>query len=786
MKRFFLFIIGICLICIAFAQEGKEIQLYRQAEESYKIGHFDEAVKLLLDNIDTFSGRTKETVFRLLALCYLEEDKNIEAEKYVTMLLKNNPYYTVSISDPLRFVDMIERMKKGKVTITTASQQAETLDEAPVAVTLITEEMISAIGARTLKDVLIAYVPGVTSVESPNEVNVAMHGVYSAGQEKILIMLNGQRMNARSTNKAAPDYSISLEKIKQIEVLRGPASSLYGNVALMAVVNMITKEGKDVDGANCSISFGNFGQKKANLLVGKRFMDTDFMAWASFYTSKGQKRFVPKEFAVGANPHDGYAWTEAYNHLPSYDFGFTFKRNQLTLNFNQRYGKKVPTFADIHTSMGALYDYEKYKLFNGEGPGHGMSFTHAGISYSNQIKDLTIDVNTYFDLNKSSLYSLIGDEESGTTDSIQRYSFFQIMNWSEFSIGGNLLVNYNYPQLKRFGKGNILAGIQVEYMKLYGSEGLVGHNYTDVFNYWPTPPVQLGSESTYSPFFQLKHSISEQWIINAGVRYDIKRRANKKLVTSLSPRVSLIYLPSPKIDMKLNYARSFVDAPYFYRFNQSPSYKGPEDMRPEYMEAIQGSISYQPISSVNLNSVLFYNNLSGLIYRDQSATGNDPRYINAGSLQLVGWENSVQYQIPRLMCNFNMTYQRALSGENYSVSGYQIHNIPNWFMNIVLNANLFKQSTHEFWLYTNGKFTGKQLSPIDKVIIGGNLVEDWHNELPANFIMNAGVKYCFKNIEFSLSCYNLWNKTYYQGGSTPIPYIQQGFSFIGTLKYNIK
>ena len=308
-----LFIFFLLMSSVVRAQEESDLlQVYMQAESEYDIGHFDASIRLLNENMDSFNKALKVSAYRLMSLCYLGKDEQAEAERFATALLKEDPYYNVTIHDPLRFSDLIGRLKKGeKTTITTASQQAESVEEAPVPVTLITEEMIKAIGARNLKDVLMAYVPGVTSVESPNEVNVAMHGVYSAGQEKILIMLNGQRMNARVTNKAAPDYSISLEKIKRIEVLRGPASSLYGNVALTAVVNLITKDGLDVNGVDVSVGFGTFGQKKGSILFGKRFMDMDFMAWGSIYASDGQKRFVPAQEAIGTNPHDGYAWVEA-------------------------------------------------------------------------------------------------------------------------------------------------------------------------------------------------------------------------------------------------------------------------------------------------------------------------------------------------------------------------------------------------------------------------------------------------------------------------------------------
>ena len=782
-----LFIFFLLMSSVVRAQEESDLlQVYMQAESEYDIGHFDASIRLLNENMDSFNKALKVSAYRLMSLCYLGKDEQAEAERFATALLKEDPYYNVTIHDPLRFSDLIGRLKKGeKTTITTASQQAESVEEAPVPVTLITEEMIKAIGARNLKDVLMAYVPGVTSVESPNEMNVAMHGVYSAGQEKILIMLNGQRMNARVTNKAAPDYSISLEKIKRIEVLRGPASSPYGNVALTAVVNLITKDGLDVNGVDVSVGFGTFGQKKGSILFGKRFMDMDFMAWGSIYASDGQKRFVPAQEAIGTNPHDGYAWVEAYNRLPSYDFGFNFKWWKLALIFNQRYGKKVPVYADVYSSMGALYDYDEYRVINADGPGHGMSFTHAGLSYSDELGSWNIGITAYFDLNKSSQYSIIGDGVEGTAvgDSVKNYSPFQVMNWSEYSVGGLALANYNYSKLGRLGKGNILLGMQMEYMHLYGAEGLIGDNFTDITMHWPTNPVQLGSESMYSPLIQLKHYFNDKWVLNAGARYDIKKRVNGDVKTSLSPRISLIYMPNDKMSIKLNYGRSFVDAPYFYRYNQSPSYKGPEDMAPEDMEAIQASFDYQPIQGLSYNTVVFYNNLTGLIYRDQTAEGNEPRYINAGKLRTIGWENSLQYRQSRWMANFNLTYQSALEGENYNLSGRRIYNVPNWFMNMTLNGHIIKRTNHNLEAYATGRLTGKQLSPIDHVLIGGHTVVDMDNQLPAVFTMNAGVRYRYRNVELGLATYNLFNKTYYQGGSTFVPYIQQGFSLLGTIRY---
>ena len=65
--------------------------------------------------------------------------------------------------------------------------------------------------------------PGLNIIDCNDDINIAMRGIYSSTQEKILIMLNGHRLNSYATNTAAPDFSISLENVKQIEVLRGPA-----------------------------------------------------------------------------------------------------------------------------------------------------------------------------------------------------------------------------------------------------------------------------------------------------------------------------------------------------------------------------------------------------------------------------------------------------------------------------------------------------------------------------------------------------------------------------------
>ena len=281
-KSIYLFLFILCA-CVANAQDDSKMrQLYAQAESDYQIGRIDQARDALLQNLSSFSGNLRQNALHLIALSYLARFDIQQTEQYASLMLEENPYYSPSTADPAEFVDIVNNIKAGMTaTITTASSQAESLAEVPVPTTLITTEMIQNSGARNLREVLAAYVPGMNIIDCNDDINIAMRGIYSNGQEKILIMLNGHRLNNFATNSASPDFSMSLEKVKQIEVLRGPASSLYGGVALTAVVNIITKQGGDVDGLQAKVAAGNYGQIKADAVFGKRYFDIDLILWGS-------------------------------------------------------------------------------------------------------------------------------------------------------------------------------------------------------------------------------------------------------------------------------------------------------------------------------------------------------------------------------------------------------------------------------------------------------------------------------------------------------------------------
>ena len=97
--------------------------------------------------------------------------------------------------------------------------------------------MIKASGrAYVVQDVLAIYVPCLSDRDT--EPNMAMHGVYSNSGDRFWLCPTWSSAEQWNNEcRRLPDYRNSLEKVKQIGVLRGSGISLHGNVAPTAVVN---------------------------------------------------------------------------------------------------------------------------------------------------------------------------------------------------------------------------------------------------------------------------------------------------------------------------------------------------------------------------------------------------------------------------------------------------------------------------------------------------------------------------------------------------------------------
>ena len=800
--------------------------IYDEAERNYSIGRLDEARQSLKEHLAEFPISLRTSAYRILSLCCIGQDDDMEAEYYARQLLDENPYYSTTLSDPQRFIDMIENIKSGLIaTITTASSKAENLNEVPVPTTLITEEMIRNSCARNLQEVLATYVPGMNIVDCNDDINIAMRGIYSNGQEKILIMLNGHRLNSFATNIAAPDFSISLDKIRQIEVLRGPASSLYGGVALTAVVNVITKQGADVDGVEAHFGMGNYGQVKGSMMFGKHYFDLDMLVWGSLYKAKGESVYMPLE-DTGMKLRGGDITIGGIGKKPSYDIGLQMKYKNLQFLYNTQFSQVISPLTMTYTF--APYDLEKYYTFSGLSPSFATYSHHANLSYGQQLGNVFLRGAVTYDNSDLTHYQVLNDPETSVlldvlpiseaikkridgSSGISRY-----INGIEHTVGGKLQGEWSYIN-KGNHQGLLTFGAEYSYFQLDDVEYIYGYNYDQLI---PTSESVIsqgkGHESNMNGFLQLKH----QWkafILNAGLRFDYKSRYDDTHIREFSPRLALIYL-QPKWNVKLSYSKSFIDAPYLYRkTNFIVGYiLGADDdsdiLNPETLHSYQltfGATQWLPGLNFEING--FYNRARDLIYQYVA------EHYNTGNYNTYGIEFSASYQQRRFSTHLTATWQDVSRAElfnlnfGYSLStpGFATNAVVAWqatknlklrtHVDFMSRQHVFYIDIHKYGLFRNLNTMVQKLRAeyeanptpenLESLQTFEQLMQDAQNETPVfkeidpRILFDLGATYQWRNLTVDLDIKNLFNKSYYQSGVSTGLIPQRGRWFLVTLGY---
>ena len=645
-----------------------------------------------------------------------------------------------------------------ELTVFSASKQKESINEVPVPVTVITAQMIERGGFQTLQDLLRTFVPGMTHSQDHNDSNVAMRGIYGSVQQKILVLFDGHRLNSRAYSEANPWHAISLDRLKQIEVLRGPASSLFGNVALTAVINLVPKEGSSIDGGMVSMTQGEYGLKALSGLIGKGEQDDfDLLIWSSVFESQGQRRPIAAADDYSENPRDGHAYIGAFRDPMSFDTGVKYKTNDFEVFLNARQGHYNEPFAGGGALTGQVYNYDDYDKLLGQGPGLTSSSGHIGITLKQDLSD-SLKLNTLLYSDYSAIKgTIVTNPETKAAASAQ---------WNDFDYG--ILSQIT----KSTGSGSIIAGIQAEQMTLNDSA-----LFTAAAGEWSgiltADLIENGSESIYSGFVQVKHRF-DHIIVNGGVRYDVKDRHRGEHKSATSPRLALIYLKDKTFDAKLSFARSFVDSPYWYRYNSLGSYQGSSGLKPEILEAIQASVGFHSKDgSLSNRLTLFSQELEDFLFRVPNPVDDEPRYISAGLLKSWGAEYEFSLTAESVQTQFNLAYHIAASAADYPVTDDQIHNIPTLTANLINNVQPLDSKNYN--LHATVNYIGEQLSPLSTVK-GDTAVNEPDNTVAATTLLHLGARAdnIWKTVFLDLRLWNALDQEYYQGGSVKHPYPQAG------------
>lgn len=171
------------------------------------------------------------------------------------------PQQSASLKRELESADVgdIDLMDLLSIDVSTATKTSESLEEAPAIITAITADEISRWGYQSVGEVL-QHITGFYLIDDHITPNAAVRGVtggLGAESSVIKVMIDGRSVAFRTTSGNWLGVElIPLSAIKQIEVIRGPASALYGADAFLGVVNIITLSPVDVPTIDARVTGG--------------------------------------------------------------------------------------------------------------------------------------------------------------------------------------------------------------------------------------------------------------------------------------------------------------------------------------------------------------------------------------------------------------------------------------------------------------------------------------------------------------------------------------------------
>ncbi len=179
--------------------------------------------------------------------------------------------------------------------VSTAAKYDQTVRQVAGSITIVTAEDIRRFGYRTLDEILQSAAGFyLTYNREYDYIGVRGFGRSNDHNNRILLLLDGHTSNEGLTGSSqfGAAMVLDLDLIKRVEIIRGPASALYGTGALFAVVNVITLTGREA-GTHADVSAGTAGFRAASLTAGGNVGRAAFTLSGTWDERDGKDLFFP-------------------------------------------------------------------------------------------------------------------------------------------------------------------------------------------------------------------------------------------------------------------------------------------------------------------------------------------------------------------------------------------------------------------------------------------------------------------------------------------------------------
>ncbi|MBF0224605.1 MAG: TonB-dependent receptor [Desulfobacterales bacterium] len=710
--------------------------------------------------------------------------------------------------------------------ISIASKIRQPSNEAPSIVSVITDREIKNMGAKNLEDILktIAGFDIYPYAWEPSPI-VGVRGLFSNTNEVVRLLVNGHPLGNSWQGAMGFWEGFPVVFIKRIEVIRGPGSALYGNSAMIGVINIITKDGKDK--SSLSAAYGKFDTYRADGQAAYTIKDADIYVGADFYSSNGDARFVESDYATAifgpkgssapGYTTEGFQYSNLFTQFSYHDFEFNGMLN----------------YSDTDEPLSlqrTLTDDNIRRITN----------AFADLEYKKSIfKNGSLSMKVYYDYHQWHHDSEFFSEETASLLSKIGLGYPEgenlraVTNIENYKAGGEANLNYNFVDGL-----NMLIGFQYEYHDQFNSElsgnfnGVLKNIMIDGQPYIPWQYFEVhniknncsilddgsscffvtnNTRSIFAAYSQISADFfdifqitgfGDSFSVTAGVRYD----EYSDIGSNISPRLGTVYALNDKLYFKLLFGEAFR-APNFRELyiRNNPSQNGNPNLGPENITTFEGLMGFNITRWMTTSLSYFHTEMEDMIVLVPNEFQMGAVFANHGTVKSEGFEGEIRILFDKNKYGyFNMTYQEVKDitheviidkyGTVYKQKDFSIGNIPeiiaNWGINMditrYVNFNLSlnykgeRKRSEKLQFTKNSIDTDGTLEKIDKrdamdsiIVVNASII--FHNFLWAN------------GLEFQLSGYNIFDEDdrgpEFDGVvANDIP--KWGSNFIGKISYS--
>ena len=670
---------------------------------------------------------------------------------------ENQPYRTNTITEEF----LTEAIWFGSVEEVAIATRHETkISKAPGIVTVITTEEIKNLGYRTFVEILRT-IPGFEILKdgSNGVVVPAVRGITSSN--KVRLMLNGHFVNSPFTGSAFGRFDdFPVENIKKIEIIRGPGSAMYGENAFTAVINIITKDAKDIDGVKVSSGYGSFETYEENVVFGKTYGKVDVSGMLHYRQTSGFDGIVESD-----------RQTILDNTLSSFGVPAVSKAPGRVHDGRQEYDMNLKvTYKEFY--FEGLYINKNVSPFIG-GPQYALTdesqirdnYVFGEVGYKKKYEEkLTIKPRLYYD--QFDLDNYIESLPEGTTvpfDTDGDGNYDTLNTYPDGFIGNGKvtqkIVGTEIPFDYDLFDGNIIT-LGFEYRLI---------NQTNIEfsgNFHPATYDVLDSVRDFSDTYPfLKEATRRIWSVYLQDTWDITDTLNLTLGArhdqysdfggATSPRSGLTWAFMKDASLKLLYGEAFR-APNFVEMftTNQPAIRGNEDLDPETIRTYEVGLRYRFNKYVTSGINYFNNDIKDLIVlKTLESNQNTSRYENFGDANIQGIEMETKVDIAKGNYVFmNYTFQDTEDDDGDDLPFVAKHK-----GNFGVNVRYWKYINTNMSTFVSGRRSREE--------------DDTRDDLPAYALLNLSVigKEFFKTMEVYGTVYNLLDKDYSDPGPISIP-----------------